>query len=140
MVRGQARSGLSAALQQRYDQCMIAAIALILCCQLAGEALHLLTGLPLPGPVIGMVLLFGWLKLVPRDYAALKSVSGWLIANMTIMFIPATLGIVNEGKALSHDGLTLVVACIGSVILTMIVTYAVFRWVAGPYSPPEGEA
>ena len=93
MVRGQARSGLSAALQQRYGQCMIAAIALILGCQLAGEALHLLTGLPLPGPVIGMVLLFGWLKLVPREYAALKSVSGWLIAmpfSMVATVLPET--------------------------------------------------
>ena len=44
---------------------MIGAIALLLVCQLAGEVIHRLTGLPLPGAVIGMVLLLApiWVPL-----------------------------------------------------------------------------
>ena len=38
---------------------MIGAVALLLACQLAGEALHVATGLPLPGSVTGMLLLIG---------------------------------------------------------------------------------
>ena len=45
---------------------MIGAIALLLVCQLAGEIIHRLTGLPLPGSVIGMVLLLAVYKLNSR--------------------------------------------------------------------------
>ena len=38
---------------------MIGALALLFVCQLAGEAVHQLAGLPLPGSVIGMLLLIG---------------------------------------------------------------------------------
>jgi putative effector of murein hydrolase LrgA (UPF0299 family) len=37
---------------------MLEAIYLIFLCQLAGEAAARIPGLPVPGPVIGMVLLF----------------------------------------------------------------------------------
>ena len=37
---------------------MLNAFTIILCCQLAGEMLVLWTGLPVPGPVAGMAMLF----------------------------------------------------------------------------------
>jgi holin-like protein len=40
---------------------MIEAFALLLLCQLAGEILSLGLGLPMPGPVIGLLLLFAGL-------------------------------------------------------------------------------
>ncbi|MEJ2026870.1 MAG: CidA/LrgA family protein, partial [Limibacillus sp.] len=49
---------------------MLNFLALLLVCQLAGEVLQKLSGLPLPGPVIGMVLLFVGLVLhgdIPED-------------------------------------------------------------------------
>ena len=42
---------------------MLHALTLILVCQLIGEVGVLVTGLPVPGPVIGMLLLLGWLFL-----------------------------------------------------------------------------
>jgi putative effector of murein hydrolase LrgA (UPF0299 family) len=42
---------------------MLAAFTLILVCQIAGEALVRGAGLPLPGPVIGMLLLFLLMRL-----------------------------------------------------------------------------
>ena len=39
----------------------------LLVCLLAGEAIHRLTGLPLPGSVIGLGLLLAWLGLVRRE-------------------------------------------------------------------------
>ncbi|NLE18494.1 MAG: CidA/LrgA family protein, partial [Propioniciclava sp.] len=41
---------------------MIGGLALLLAFQLVGELVVRLTGLPIPGPVIGMVLCFGWLR------------------------------------------------------------------------------
>ncbi|MBS0243127.1 MAG: CidA/LrgA family protein, partial [Proteobacteria bacterium] len=43
---------------------MLGYITLIFCCQLAGELIVVASGLPLPGPVIGMMILFGFLAFV----------------------------------------------------------------------------
>lgn len=119
---------------------MIGAIALLLVCQLAGEAVHRLTGLPLPGSVIGMVLLLAWLALVPRERLTLTQVTGWLTAHLSIMFVPAAVGVMEEGAVLSRYGLGILVAVVVSTLLTLAVTALVFRAVTGrdePDSEPE---
>lgn len=107
---------------------MIDAIALLFLCQLIGEAIHRLTGLPLPGAVIGMLLLFGWLALVRKERPSLDAVTGWLTAHLSILFVPAAVGLIEEGPVLSRYGLALVVATVVSTLLTMAVTVWVFRW------------
>lgn len=117
---------------------MIGAIALLLVCQLAGEVIHRLTGLPLPGSVIGMVLLLAWLAFVPRERLTLTQVTGWLTAHLSIMFVPAAVGVMEEGAILSRYGLGIVVAVAVSTLLTLAVTALVFRAVA-VRTEPDGE-
>lgn len=107
---------------------MLRAIFLLLACQLCGETLHRVTGLALPGSVIGMVLLIMWLALVPHERPGLGAVTGWLTAHLAIMFVPAAVGLIEEGPVLSRYGLGLILATIISTILTMAVTALVFRW------------
>ena len=114
---------------------MIGAIALLLVCQLVGEVIHRLTGLPLPGSVIGMVLLLAWLAFVPRERLTLTQVTGWLTAHLSIMFVPAAVGVMQEGAILSRYGLGIVVAVVVSTLLTLAVTALVFRAVAGREEP-----
>ena len=116
---------------------MIGAIALLLVCQLAGEGIHRLTGLPLPGSVIGMVLLLAWLALVPRERLTLTQVTGWLTAHLSIMFVPAAVGVMEEGAILSRYGVGIVVAVAVSTLLTLAVTALVFRAVAGREPEPD---
>lgn len=116
---------------------MIGAIALLLVCQLAGEAVHRLTGLPLPGSVIGMVLLLAWLALVPRERLTLTQVTGWLTAHLSIMFVPAAVGVMEEGAILSRYGVGIVVAVVVSTLLTLAVTALAFRAVAGREPEPD---
>lgn len=118
---------------------MIGAIALLLVCQLAGEVIHRLTGLPLPGSVIGMVLLLGWLAFVPKERLTLTQVTGWLTAHLSIMFVPAAVGVMEEGAILSRHGLGIVVAVGVSTLLTLAVTALVFRAVAGRAEPDDEE-
>ena len=118
---------------------MIGAIALLLVCQLAGEVIHRLTGLPLPGSVIGMVLLLAWLAFVPRERLTLTQVTGWLTAHLSIMFVPAAVGVMEEGAILSRYGLGILVAVVVSTLLTLAVTALVVRAVAGREPEPEGE-
>lgn len=114
---------------------MLRAIFLLLACQLAGEGLHRLSGLALPGTVIGMLLLIGWLALVPRERPGLAAVTGWLTAHLAVMFVPAAVGIIGEGQALAHFGFALFAASLLSSMVTIAVTALVFRWAAVRFAP-----
>lgn len=118
---------------------MLRAIFLLLACQLAGEIIHRLTGLPLPGSVIGMLLLIAWLALVPAERPTLGAVTGWLTAHLSIMFVPAAVGLIDEGPILSRYGLGIVTAVVASTLLTLVVTALVFRWALNRFAP-ETEA
>lgn len=114
---------------------MLGAIFLLLACQLAGEAIHRLTGIALPGAVIGMLLLVVWLAAVPRERPGLGAVTAWLTAHLAVMFVPAAVGLVDEGAVLSRYGLGLATATIAATVLTLAVTALVFRWALGRFVP-----
>ncbi|MCW6510421.1 CidA/LrgA family protein [Lichenifustis flavocetrariae] len=116
---------------------MIGAIALLLMCQLLGEALHRLTGIPLPGAVLGLLLLLLWFVIRPRERPVLSAVATWLIAHLSIMFVPAAVGLMQQGAILSRYGAGIVIATAISTILTLLVTVSVFRVVARRQESPS---
>ena len=116
---------------------MIAAIALLIGCQAVGELIHRAIGLPLPGTVIGIFLLFGWLALRRRERPGLEAVAGWLISHMSILFVPAAVGLMLQGALLARYGLAIGLALTVSTLLTLAVSVLVFRLVAGR---PDEEA
>ena len=118
---------------------MIGAIALLLVCQLAGEVIHRAAHLALPGSVIGMVLLAAWLGLVRKQRPQLEAVAGWLTAHLAVMFVPAAVGLVDQGPVLARYGVGIVVATVVSTLLTMVVTVLVFAWAARRFCPDENE-
>jgi holin-like protein len=118
---------------------MTGAIALLLACQLLGEIIHRAAGLPLPGSVIGMVLLIGWLALWRKERPTLTAVSGWLTAHLSLLFVPASVGLIEQGPLLSRYGVALVVATVVSTVLTMVVTVLVFAWATKRFVP-HGDA
>jgi putative effector of murein hydrolase LrgA (UPF0299 family) len=117
---------------------MIAALTLLLACQLAGEALARLFALPIPGPVLGLALLFLGLRLratwwpdaTPVDELPLGAVCGVLLAHLSLLFVPAGAGIVRHAGALVAHGPGLIAALVVSTALTLVVTALVFVKVA----------
>lgn len=118
---------------------MLQAIGLLLVCQLAGEALHRFVGVPVPGSVLGMGLLLLWLALVRRERPSLDQVTGWLTAHLPIMFVPAAVGLIQEGPILQKHGLAIVIAAVVSTVLTLVVTAYVFQWAIGRMKLTEEE-
>ncbi len=113
---------------------MLEAIVLIFLCQLAGEAAARFLGLPIPGPVIGMVLLFIGLQLRrtwwPTSIAAVEIpvgvVAAFLLGHLSLLFVPAGVGIVSHIPTLTAHGIGLVVALVVSTLLSLAVTALVF--------------
>lgn len=85
---------------------MIGAITALLVCQLAGEFLSRGLHLPVPGPVLGMILLL--IGLLARDRegqppAALDEVANALLGNLGLLFVPAGVGVVLYGPLLARN-------------------------------------
>lgn len=122
---------------------MMSAIGLLLACQLAGESLTRLFGWPVPGPVLGLVFLFVLLlgrERVQRDAMPIETtplgiVCGFLLANLSLMFVPAGVGILQEWQTLQRDGIALLIALLVSTALALIVTGLVFQKLAARFAP-----
>ena len=128
---------------------MVGAFAVLLLCQLAGEGIVHLTGVPVPGPVIGLVLLALGLGLRAHgrghsgrealgDTPVGRAANGFL-AHLSLLFVPAAVGIVQQGAALQRDGLAIAAALVGSTLLTLVVTAGVFAGVARFALRPGGD-
>jgi holin-like protein len=104
---------------------MTGAITALLLCQLAGEVLARMLHLPVPGPVIGMVLLFVVLLLRHpggQTPDALGRVADTLLGNLGLLFVPAGVGVVVLLHTLAQNWLALVLAVGLGTLLTMAVT------------------
>ena len=109
---------------------MIQVVTLLLVLQLAGEALAEGLGLVLPGPVIGMVLLF--LGLMLRDRLAgsrptevLDSTVRGLLNHLSLLFVPAGVGVIVHLDLVQAAWLPIFAAVLASTLLTIAVTVLV---------------
>ncbi|PWC55941.1 CidA/LrgA family protein [Azospirillum sp. TSO22-1] len=101
---------------------MLGPITILLACQLAGELTVRMLALPVPGPVLGMLLLFTGLLVrggVPRPVA---DVTGGLLRNLSLLFVPAGVGVMAHLGRLSDEALPIAAAVVGSTVLTIAVT------------------
>ncbi len=101
---------------------MLFFLTLILACQLAGEVFVVATGLPVPGPVVGMVLLFAGLLVHGGLPDGLAQVADTLLNNLSLLFVPAGVGVMLHVALVAKEWLAISVALVASTILTIIVT------------------
>jgi len=106
---------------------------------LAGELVTRFFGLPLPGPVAGMALLFALLVIkgsVPQEIGA---VSDTLLKNLALLFVPAGVGVMAHFDLLGQEWLPISVALVGSTVATIAVTALVMNRLARPAAAEDGD-
>lgn len=101
---------------------MIAAFALLLAFQLAGEALRVALHLPVPGPVIGMALLLVYLIIRRGPSQPLRQTSGTLLQNLSLMFVPAGTGVMLHTGRLVDEAWPITIALVASTVLGLAAT------------------
>jgi holin-like protein len=106
---------------------MINTFAILLLFQCLGEGIAFALRLPVPGPVIGMLLLFVALAASPRLMAVVETAGSELLRHMSLLFVPAGVGIMTAGAAVSGHVLALGLSLVGSTLLTLAVTAYVMR-------------
>lgn len=106
---------------------MLTGITLLLCYQLAGEALVLALGLPLPGPVLGMLLLLLTLMLRHSATARVEGAAEGLLGHLSLLFVPAGVGVMVHGQRLGGEWLPIIVALVVSTLLTLLAVAFTMR-------------
>lgn len=109
---------------------MIPALALILCFQLAGETISRGLNLPLPGPVIGMMLLILGGVIRPAMINFLRPAATGLLSQLSLFFVPAGVGIIAHLRLLQQNAIGLTLSLVLSTVLAIAVGAIVFTLVA----------
>jgi holin-like protein len=106
---------------------LIGYVTVLLSCQLLGEALVALVRVPVPGPVAGMAFLFCGLCIYGKIPDGLARVSDGLLGNLSLMFVPAGVGVMLHAPLLRQDWLAISVALVVSTCATIAVTSLVMQ-------------
>ena len=115
---------------------MISALSTLLLFQLAGEVLARGLDLPVPGPVLGMLLLFVTLQLRGGPGEELRTTSQNLLQHLSLLFVPAGTGIMLHLHRVADEWLALLMALLISTLATLVVTAVVMKLCQRPSSAP----
>lgn len=95
-------------------------IILIIC--FTGEVLSKVVHIPLPGSIIGMILLFICLLIGLIKLQMIEEISKFLLEHLAFFFIPAGVGLLAYIGILKENLIPILVICFITTFLVMIVT------------------
>lgn len=108
---------------------IIAQIAILWLFYLIGELIVQWTGVIIPASIIGLVLLWICLMTGLLNVKLIQDGAGFLIAFLTLFFIPSTVGVVQYPELLSTAGILLVVAVTISSAFAFILSGKVSQYI-----------
>lgn len=109
---------------------MIQALTLILAMQLTGEVIVRATGLIIPGPVLGMAMFLILMLLVPKIAGQVRATATGLLQHLSLLFVPAGVGVVGHVNALGADLMPLVIAIVASTTAAIAIGALAFSLTA----------
>ena len=104
---------------------LINGLAILLVYQLIGEITTRFLDLPVPGPVLGMLLLFLTLLLRGGSTGAMDTAADGLLGHLSLLFVPAGVGMMVHFDRIAGEWLPIVAALLVSAVVTMVVTAGV---------------
>jgi len=107
---------------------MINTLTLLLLYQLVGELVSRALRLPIPGPVIGMALLFLTLLVRGRIGEELRGGASALLQHLSLLFVPAGAGIMLHLHRVADEWVPITFALIISTFAGMAVTVLVLKF------------
>lgn len=130
---------------RRALQCsMLLQIALLAVFWGLGEGVVRLTHLPVPGGIVGMVVVLGLLSGGWIRPASVSRGASWLLAEMLLFFVPAVMAVLDHKELIGLDGLKIAaVILFGTLIVMAGTALAVdlcMRWRMRAALPEAGHA
>ncbi|WP_434033414.1 CidA/LrgA family protein [Cupriavidus sp. a3] len=123
---------------------MLQTFAILLVFQSVGEVISYALRLPVPGPVLGMILLFGWLVFDDRLLPIIQGTTSELLKHLSLLFVPAGVGIMVHANRIEGEWMPILVALVISTWLAIATTAVVTRLLmrkrtGAPNAGAEGE-
>jgi holin-like protein len=97
-------------------------IVLVLGFWLLGNAVARLSGLPIPGGIIGMLIVLALLASRRLSHASLRQGANWFIAEMLLFFVPAVLAVMDHREFIGLLGLKILSVILLGTLVVMAVT------------------
>jgi putative effector of murein hydrolase LrgA (UPF0299 family) len=107
-------------------QSVLVAIAILLSFQLIGEIFAFFLGLPVPGPVIGIVLLAMVLTFQPALGERIDATARGFLSHLSLLFVPAGVGVVASLDLLASNWLKIGFVLIVSTLIAMLLSVGTF--------------
>lgn len=98
----------------------------ILLAYYAGVFLSASISLPIPGPLLGLVLLLVLLFAFPNIEAHTTLVAQPFLKHMSVLFVPAVLGVGIYWSDIEANAVALILAIVGATVLSLGLT----AWIA----------
>lgn len=109
---------------------MLHALLALLVCQVTGEGIARITAVPVPGPVIGLVLMLVFLGLRRRVPDSLGTTADGLLGHLSLLFVPAGVGVMVHVTRIGQDFVPIAAALLISTVAAITVTAVVFSLVS----------
>ena len=95
--------------------------------QSAGELVTRALSLPVPGPVVGLLILLLALRW-PLIRAPVAACAQILLSNLSLLFVPVGVGVMTHLGLLAHYGLRILVVIVLSTWAALAVTALILQW------------
>jgi holin-like protein len=109
-----------------------AQIGLLLAFWLLGEAVARVTRLPVPGGIIGLLIVLALLATRRLSIVSMRRGAEWFLGDMLLFFIPAALAVVTHRELLGLLGVKiLAIICFGTLVVMAVTAVTVdicYRW------------
>ena len=104
-------------------------IGIILAISFVGEVLNKIIPLPIPASIYGMIILFVALVTGVIKLSAVKETGKFLIDIMPLLFIPATVGLIDSWGTMQGFLVAIIVISLVSTILVAAVSGRITQFI-----------
>ena len=108
----------------------LAGVTWLLLFQCAGEVASRVLGLPVPGPVVGMLLLFIALRARKQVPDSIGAAADALAKHLSLLFVPAGVGVMMYFGRLAGEWLPIALALLVSTIVAIAAAALTFAALA----------
>ncbi|KAA6460304.1 CidA/LrgA family protein [Acidobacteria bacterium AB60] len=88
---------------------------------LLGTFLHE-RGVPIPGSVLGLLLLYGALLSGMVKLSWVEKAAGLLLRHMVLLFVPVTVGLIDVGGVVSRSAIAIAASLLVSFLAVLLTT------------------
>lgn len=107
---------------------MVKQCSVIFGCLAIGELMSWGLSVPIPGSIIGLLVLTAALQMKIVKISSVKGISTFLISNMGFFFVPPGVALMLYFDIIAREWIPITAATIGSTVIVLIVTGLVLQY------------